>query len=273
MGEDLQSNRIGDKIMSEKSLKNKTALITGASRLQGIGAATAMKLAEAGADIYFTYWLDYDRKMPWGVEKNEPDKLQQIIQELGVKCFKKELDLAEPENIKLLLADVQEKLITPDILVNNACYSTNNNYQNIEAEELDKHYQINLRATLLLSSYFARSFEKEKGGRIINLSSGQFKGPMENEIAYAATKGAVDALTISLAAELAPKGITVNAVNPGPTDTGWMNQKLKEELLKKFPQGRIGQPEDTAKLVSFLASKEAEWITGEIINSEGGFKR
>lgn len=259
--------------MPEQKLKNKTALITGASRLKGIGAAVVRKLAENGADIYFTYWLDYDRNMPWGVEKDEPEKLQQSIQELGVKCFKKEINLAEPENIKLLLADVKDKLTTPDILVNNACYSTNNNYQNIETEELDKHYQINLRATLLLSSYFARSFEKEKGGRIINLSSGQFKGPMENEIAYAATKGAVDALTISLAAELAPEGITVNAVNPGPTDTGWMDQELKEELLKKFPQGRIGQPEDTARLVSFLASKDAEWITGEIINSEGGFKR
>ena len=259
--------------MSDKIFKNKTALITGASRLKGIGAAVARKLAENGADIYFTYWLDYDRKMPWGVKIDEPEQLQQTIQEMGVRCFKKELDLAEVENIRLLLADVKEKLNTPDILINNACYSTNNNYQNIEAEEVDKHYKINLRATMLLSSYFARSFDKERGGRIINLSSGQFKGPMENEIAYAATKGAVDALTISLAAELAPKGITVNAVNPGPTDTGWMDQELKEELLNKFPKGRIGQPEDTAKLINFLASEEAEWITGEIINSEGGFKR
>ncbi|MFN2340874.1 MAG: SDR family oxidoreductase [Halanaerobium sp.] len=259
--------------MTENNLKNKTALITGASRLKGIGAAVAKKLAAAGADIYFTYWLDYDRSMAWGVANDEPEQLQQSIQKMGVKCFKKELDLSKVENIKLLLAEVKDKLQTPDILVNNACYSTNNNYQNIEAEEVDKHYEINLRATLLLSSYFARSFNKDKGGRIINLSSGQFKGPMENEIAYAVTKGAVDALTISLAAELAPKGITVNAVNPGPTDTGWMKQELKEELLKKFPLGRIGQPEDAAKLISFLASEEAEWITGEIINSEGGFKR
>jgi 3-oxoacyl-[acyl-carrier protein] reductase len=259
--------------MEAKNLNNKTALITGASRLKGIGAAIARKLAENGADIYFTYWLDYDRTMPWGVEKDEPDQLQKCIQNMGVKCFKKELDLSKVENIKLLIDDVKDKLDTPDILVNNACFSTNNNYQNIEAEELDKHYQINLRATLLLSSYFARSFDKVQGGRIINITSGQFKGPMVNEIAYAATKGAVDALTISLAAELAAKKITVNAVNPGPNDTGWMDQELKEELLSKFPQGRIGQPEDAARLVNFLAGEEAEWITGEIINSEGGFKR
>lgn len=259
--------------MIGKNLKNKTALITGASRLKGIGAAVARKLAENGADIYFTYWLNYDREMPWGVEKDEPDQLQQTIQNMGVKCFKKELDLAQVENIKLLLADVKTKLNTPDILVNNACYSTNNNYQNIEAEKMDKHYEINLRATMLLSSFFARSFEKEKGGRIINLSSGQFKGPMVNEIAYAATKGGVDALTITLAAELASKGITVNAVNPGPNDTGWMDKELKKELLQRFPRGRIGQPEDTAKLVNFLVSEEAEWITGEVINSEGGFRR
>ena len=96
---------------------------------------------------------------------------------------------------------------------------------------------------------------------------------MENEIAYATTKGAIDALTITLAAELAEKGITVNAVNPGPTDTGWINKELEKELTKKFPMGRIGKPEDAARLVNFLSTDEAEWITGQIIHSEGGFLR
>ena len=96
---------------------------------------------------------------------------------------------------------------------------------------------------------------------------------MTGELAYAATKGAISAFTLSLSAELAPLGITVNAVNPGPTDTGWMNEEIKQELLPKFPSGRIGIPEDAARLVAFLASEEAEWITGQVLNSEGGFLR
>jgi 3-oxoacyl-[acyl-carrier protein] reductase len=96
---------------------------------------------------------------------------------------------------------------------------------------------------------------------------------MVGEIAYAATKGAVDALTLTLAAEVAAKGITVNAVNPGPTDTGWMTEAIKGELLPRFPMGRFGQPEDAARLIAFLASDDAEWITGQIIHSEGGFRR
>ena len=136
---------------------------------------------------------------------------------------------------------------------------------------MDNHYNINLRLTTLLSSNFARIFDKKEGGRIINLSSGQFKGPMKNELAYAVTKGGVDALTITLAAEVASKGITVNTVNPGPTDTGWMDQTTKEELKEKFPFKRLGRPKDAANLISFLVSKEAAWITGEVINSDGGF--
>lgn len=168
---------------------------------------------------------------------------------------------------------VIEELGEPDVLINNAAYSTSSDYANLTAEELDKHYQVNIRATTLLSMAFARTFKKGSGGRIINMTSGQFQGPMPGELAYAATKGAVDALTLTLSAELAPLGITVNAVNPGPTDTGWMSEGTKEALLPLFPFGRLGDPSDAAKMIKFLASEEAGWITGQVIHSEGGFRR
>lgn len=96
---------------------------------------------------------------------------------------------------------------------------------------------------------------------------------MAGNIAYATTKGAIDTFTVTLSAEAASKGITVNAVNPGPTDTGWMDDSVKEYILSKSPSGRIGLPQDAARIIAFLASDEAEWITGQIIHSEGGFQR
>lgn len=96
---------------------------------------------------------------------------------------------------------------------------------------------------------------------------------MVGNIAYATTKGAINTFTLTLSAEVASKGITVNAVNPGPTDTGWMTDEIKETILSKSPTGRIGMPQYTAKLITFLASDEADWITGQIIHSEGGFQR
>ncbi len=142
---------------------------------------------------------------------------------------------------------------------------------------LDAHYEVNLRATALLCVEFARRFPDERqragSGRIINITSGQGLGPMPGELAYAATKGAVDALTVSLSHSLAPRGITVNAINPGPTDTGWMDDDVKTFLLPRFPMGRIGEPGDAARLVAFLASPDARWITGQILHSEGGFIR
>src|SRR5207248_1599048 len=130
---------------------------------------------------------------------------------------------------------------------------------------------VNMRGTLLLSVEFARRFTQSSGGRIINLTSGQGVGAMPGKLPYVATKGAIEAFTITLAAELAPKGITVNAVDPGATDTGWMGEELRQELLQRAPMGRIGQSEDAARLIRFLASEDAGWVTGQIIHSRGGF--
>ncbi|MFC3882160.1 SDR family oxidoreductase [Bacillus songklensis] len=254
-------------------LYGKTAIVTGVLRLQGIGAAICKELAKQGADIFFTYWSDYHQGTNIEAKKEEPHTLKNHIGQFGVRCDHMELDLSDPQAASALLSTVKERLGNPHILINNACYSRDDSFEDITAESLDAHYFINLRATTLLSSRFAKQFQEQIGGRIINLTSGQSLGPMTGEISYAITKGAIETLTYTLSAAVAHKGITVNAVNPGPTDSGWINDQLKKELLPRFPFGRIGQPEDTARLIAFLASDEAEWITGQIIHSEGGFRR
>ncbi|MGX1900672.1 SDR family oxidoreductase [Thermolongibacillus altinsuensis] len=255
------------------SLQGKIAVVTGVSRMKGIGAAICEALAEAGADIFFTYWRAYDESMPWGMERNEPQLIKRKIEELGVACHCLELDLSKEDAPKTLLQAVIDTLGEPDILVNNACYSYSADYSSLTSEMLDHHYFINVRAPMMLSVEFAKAFQKQRGGRIMMMTSGQSLGPMPGEVAYAATKGAIDSFVKTFAVEVAPKGITVNAVNPGPTDTGWMDEEIKQQLLPKFPFGRIGTPHDAARLVRFLASDEAEWITGQVIHSEGGFVR
>ncbi|WP_211748656.1 SDR family oxidoreductase [Paenibacillus sp. Marseille-Q4541] len=261
--------------MEEKDLfsKRRIAIVTGASRLSGIGAAICTALASQGIDVFFTYWTSYDREMPWGINSNEPQLLQDKIIEYGVRCEKFELDLSDTLAPTKLLDAVEEKLGKPSILINNATYSVDVGYDTLTAEVLDKHYQVNIRGTMLLSAEFASRFSHSSGGRIINLTSGQSLGPMAGNIAYAATKGAIDAFTLTLSAEVASKGITVNAVNPGPTDTGWMSDDVKDYILTKSPKGRIGLPQDAARFITFLASDEAEWVTGQVIHSEGGFQR
>lgn len=254
-------------------LKGKTAIVTGASRLNGIGAAICLELARNGCDLFFSYWTAYDQEMPWGIQANEPQMLLEELKKIGVKAKALELDLAQPDAPLTLMEAVVREIGSPDILINNAAYSTNGHFTELTAEVWDRHYAVNIRGTALLCSQFAKSFKKKTGGRIINLSSGQFQGAMPGELAYATTKGAIDAMTVTLAAETAPLGITVNAINPGPTDTGWMDGNLKEHLKERFPFGRIGKPYDAAKLVQFLAGPDAEWITGQIIHSEGGFIR
>lgn len=254
-------------------MNNKIAIVTGVSRLKGIGRAICCELASKGFDVFFTYWLAYDNKMPWGVTENEPDTILKEIAAFGVRCEKLELDLSSKGAVEILFNTVKQKLGNPLVLINNATYSTGTTIYSLTESELDKHYAINLKATTLLSIEFIKQFGFDKNGRIINLTSGQSLGQMPNEIAYAITKGAIETLTYTLSQEIAAKGITINAVNPGPNDTGWMNEMTRDKLLKQFPQKRIGTPKDTANLIGFLASEDADWITGQVIHSEGGFKR
>jgi 3-oxoacyl-[acyl-carrier protein] reductase len=253
--------------------KNRIAVVTGVSRLSGIGKAICVELAKQGIDIFFTYWTQYDKEMPWKTESNEPDLIQKEIEKWGVKCAKIEFNLMDEAAIPALFSAVEILLGAPSILINNATYSTGTDILSIDSQELDKHYCVNLKATTLLISAFVKQFKAGENGRIVNLSSGQSLSAMSGEIAYAMTKAAIETLTRTIAHELAYKGITINAVNPGLTDSGWMNDDHKKLFSDRTPMGRFGLPEDAAKLIAFLVSEQAAWITGQVIHSEGGFIR
>lgn len=251
----------------------KIAIVTGATRLKGIGAAICKELAQKGVHIFFAYWPRYDKGMPWGMKDNEPFLLKEQIESFGVRCHMAEINLAQSYAPNRLLHMVSKQFGEPTILINNATYSTNTSYETLNFKELDSHYTVNVRAPMLLSTLFIKHFMKGEGGRIINLTSGQSLSPMPEELAYIATKGAIEAFTTSVAPAAMKKGITVNAVNPGPTNTGWMDNEVQKYLAGKFPTGRIGEPNDAARLISFLVSEEAAWVTGQVIHSEGGFYR
>jgi 3-oxoacyl-[acyl-carrier protein] reductase len=262
-------------------LQGKIAIVTGASRRGGIGVAICRALANEGASLFFTHLYDYDKEInPNDADENWPDVFAEELRQLGVQAAHMKLDLTATGSASCLLDEVRKTVGLPTILINNATYSVDADFRQLNESLIDAHCAVNIRGTFMLSAEFARMFEAEKnarssksvlGGRIINLTSGQGKGPMPGNLAYAATKGAISVFTESLAAELAPLHITVNAVDPGPTDSGWMSDDVKKALLPQFPMGRIGLPEDAARLIVFLASDDSQWITGEVIHSRGGF--
>jgi 3-oxoacyl-[acyl-carrier protein] reductase len=236
-------------------MRGAIALVTGADNPRGIGRAVCHALAARGAIVACS--------VRPGSTASEAELAATPI----------EADLSDPDAPDALIGAVEAFIGRPSILVNNAAHSTTDGFRELDSATLDLHWAVNVRAPALLSCELARRHEPGAPGRIVNLISGQFLGPMPGELAYTASKGALQALTVQLAAELAHLGITVNAVGPGPNDTGWMDDALREQLLPRFPMGRVGKPEDAAELIAFLCSREAAWVTGQVIHAEGGFIR
>lgn len=256
--------------MIDYGLSGKVALVTGVSRNIGIGAAISRYLAESGANIFTTYYRPFDELMPWGSNSNEAEDIIESLKLQEVKASGIEANLAEAETPKKLFDEVEKTLGKVDILINNAAHDQQADIYSLSPELLDTHYAVNVRGTTLLCAEFVKRHDGREGGRIINLTSGQTLAPMPENLPYAITKGAIEALTISLSASLTSKNITVNAVDPGATDTGWMSDQFRSKLENEAPFGRVGMPEDAAKIVLFLASAQGQWITGQIIRSRGG---
>ena len=250
-------------------LTGRTAIVTGASRRAGIGFAIARRLGEHGTQLLVQSWQAHDRAHPWGAD---PGGIDAVLEELGGPHHV-ELDLAEADAPARLLAEASERLGHVDILVANHARSGHGAIGELTADELDAFWAVNVRSTLLLVQEFAERHDGRPGGRVVMMTSGQHRGAMAPEVGYAVTKGAIHQATATLSDALADRGITVNTVNPGPTDTGWPTPELRERMLELMPFGRWGEPDDAARLVAWLCTDDARWITSQVIDSEGGFRR
>lgn len=256
----------------ERPFAGRTALVTGVSRRAGIGFAIARRLALGGADLLIQAFTSYDEGKRW----HEPGGAEACASELattGVHVELVEANLAEVGTPARLVERAHEVLGGLDILVANHTHWSAGGILEVASDALDRHYAVIVRGSLLLVQELARRRPEGPGGRVILLSSGQHLGPMPGEIGYVAAKGALIQAVPTLSDELVGRGITVNAVNPGPNDTGWISDELRPQLEARAPQGRVGTPEDTADLVGFLCSEQGGWITGQVLNSEGGFRR
>ena len=259
-------------------LRGRIALVTGVSRRAGIGYAIARRLAALGASLFLHHYAPHDRDQPWGDDPGGAEAVLAGVQSAlaadDASVRHMELDLALPEAAAQLIDAATEALGHLDILVcNHARSGGDGPLGALDAKMLDTHWAVNTRATILLTQAFAARHDGRPGGRVIFMTSGQDLGPMTGEVAYAASKGALASITTTLADQLADQQITLNTVNPGPVDTGYPSPEAYEAVRRQFPQHRWGVPDDPARLIAWLVTDEASWVTGQVINSEGGFRR
>ncbi|GAA4207840.1 SDR family oxidoreductase [Actinocatenispora rupis] len=252
-------------------LAGRTAIVTGVSRRIGIGAAIARRLAAEGADVLVQGWRRHDVERHEGGDPDGPDAIVAELRAAGRRAEYVDADFTDPAAPAAVLDAGVAAFGRVDILVANHARNTPwAPLAELTAAEVDAAYAVNTRATLLLVKEFADRFEAGDG-RIVLFTSGQQGGPMPLEIPYASSKAALAGMTPSLAAAVVGKGIRLNCVNPGPTDTGWATPEITAEALRRLPFGRWGRPEDAAALVAFLVGPDGGWVTGQVIASEGGF--
>ena len=259
-------------------LRGRVAVVTGVSRRAGIGYAIARRLAALGASLFLHQYAPHDRDQPWGADPGGPQAVitgvtaAQGDPEASVHAI--ELDLAVPAAPSQLISAATAAYGHLDILVcNHARSGGDGPLGALTAAMLDAHWAVNTRSVILLAQAFAAQHDGRPGGRVVFMTSGQELGPMPGEVAYAASKGALASITRTLADQLADRGITLNTVNPGPVDTGYAPPEAHERVRRRFPPQRWGAPDDPARLIAWLVTDDAVWITGQVINTEGGFRR
>jgi 3-oxoacyl-[acyl-carrier protein] reductase len=259
-------------------LRGRTALVTGVSRRAGIGYAVARRLAALGAGLFLHQYALHDRDQPWGEDPGGPTAVARGVHDAMADAHADVrwllLDLAQPGAPAELIDAATTACGHLDILIcNHARSGGDGPLGALDAQMLDAHWAVNTRSAILLTQAFAAQHDGRPGGRVIFMTSGQDLGPMAGEVAYAASKGALASITKTLADQLADRQITLNAVNPGPVDTGYASPEAHEAVRRRFPQQRWGVPDDPARLIAWLVTDEAAWITGQVINTEGGFRR
>ena len=232
------------------------ALVTGVSRRRGIAAAVAERLRDDGVKVVTTGWAPYDAVIHPGIDEQTETDFQ--------------FDLGDASAPAALLEAAQEKAGPITALVVAHTCDEGGGIFDLTPELIDRHLSVNVRGTLLLLRAFAeRLGDPPTPGRIVIFTSGP---PQAGSIAYGASKGALEWITYAAATELGPRGMTVNAINPGPNQTGWMTPELEREAARRTPLGRAGRPEDAAALVSFLLSADAAFINGQVLTSDGGHR-
>ena len=277
----LLSLHINTNIMISYRLQDKVAIVTGANNPQGIGATTALAFAREGAKVVLVY-KKIDR--PYDINKvdvNGADRyyaanagdaaeVERRLMEMDADYLVLEKDITDETSVKEIYSAVMERYARVDILVNNAADCDVDGLDTIERitqNVIDDTFAVNVRGSILMTKEFVN--HRGDYGRIINLSTDAAQ-IFEGQITYGASKATMEALTRSIALEVAKYGITVNCVAPGPTQTGWIDADLEKAVLPLIPMGKLIQPEDIAETILFLSSEHARMLTGQVIKVSGG---